>query len=147
MFPMEALGLVRSPYTETAHIPTGPGARHDAEGILDLLPEFEEGLTDIEGFPHLCVLWVFDRVAGYDLLVTPPTATRPHGAFATRAPRRPNPIGLTVVQWLGREGPRLHVRGIDMLDGSPILDLKPYLSSVPAEHLRRGWLAEEETRR
>ena len=114
---------------------------------LDLLPEIKEGLTDIEGFSHLFVLWLFDRAAGYDLLVTPPTATRPHGVFATRAPRRPNPIGLTVVQLLRREGPRLHVRGLDMVDGSPILDLKPYLSSVPAEHLQRGWLATAEARR
>jgi tRNA (adenine37-N6)-methyltransferase len=144
MVPMQSIGLVRSPYTETAHIPRGFGAQHDAEGILDLLPEFEEGLTDIEGFSHLFVLWLLDRAAGYDLLVTPPTATRPHGVFATRAPRRPNPIGLTVVQLLRREGPRLHVRGIDMLDGSPILDLKPYLSGVPAELLKRGWLAEAE---
>ena len=113
---------------------------------MDILPDFEEGLTDIEGFSHLFVLWVFDRAAGYDLLVTPPTATRPHGVFATRAPRRPNPIGLTVVQLLRREGPRLHVRGLDMLDGSPILDLKPYLSSVPADQLKRGWLAEAEAR-
>jgi tRNA (adenine37-N6)-methyltransferase len=98
-------------------------------------------LTDIEGFSHLFVLWIFDRIAGYDLLVTPPTASRPHGVFATRAPRRPNPIGLTVVRLLGREATRLRVRGVDMLDGSPILDLKPYLSSVPADQLRRGWLA------
>jgi tRNA (adenine37-N6)-methyltransferase len=147
MIPMQPIGLVRSPYTETAQIPTGPGARHEAEGILDLLPEFEAGLTDIEGFSHLFVLWVFDRAAGCDLLVTPPTATRPHGVFATRAPRRPNPIGLTVVQLLRREGPRLHVRGVDMLDGSPILDLKPYLSSLPAEQLRRGWLTDAEARR
>ena len=147
MFSMQAIGLVRSPYTETAHIPRGPGARHHAEGILDLLPDFEEGLTDIEGFSHLFVLWVFDRAAGYDLLVTPPTATRPHGVFATRAPRRPKPIDLTVVQLLRREGPRLHVRGLDMLDGSPILDLKPYLSSVPADQLKRGWLAEAQAHR
>jgi tRNA (adenine37-N6)-methyltransferase len=147
MFPMQAIGIVRSPYTETAHIPRGPGAQYDAEGVMDLLPEFEAGLTDIEGFSHLFVLWVFDRAAGYDLLVTPQTATRPHGVFARRAPRRPNPIGLTVVQLLRREGPRLHVRGLDMLDGSPILDLKPYLSSVPADHLKRGWLAEVEARR
>jgi tRNA (Thr-GGU) A37 N-methylase len=79
--------------------------------------------------------------------VTPPTATGPHGVFAPRTPRRPNPPGLTVVQSLRREGPRQHVRGIDMLDGSPILDLKPFLSSVPAEHLQRGWLAQAETRR
>jgi tRNA (adenine37-N6)-methyltransferase len=110
---------------------------------LELLPELEVGLTDIQGFSHLFVLWVLDRAASYDLLVMPPTATRPHGVFATRAPRRPNPISLTVVHLLTREGPRLQVRGIDMLDGSPILDLKPYLSSVPVEHLQRGWLAEE----
>jgi tRNA-Thr(GGU) m(6)t(6)A37 methyltransferase TsaA len=144
MFSMQSIGIVRSPYTETAQIPRGPGAQHHAEGILDIQPEFEPGLADIEGFSHLFVIWVFDRAAHYDLLVTPPTATRPHGVFATRAPRRPNPIGLTVVQLLGREGPRLHVRGIDMLDGSPILDLKPYFSSVSVEHLKRGWLAEAE---
>jgi tRNA (adenine37-N6)-methyltransferase len=92
------------------------------------------------------VIWVFDRVAGYDLRATPPTDTRPHGVFATRSPRRPNPIGLTVVQLLRRDGPRLHVRGIDMLDGTPILDIKPYLSSVPAKRLKRGWLAEAEAR-
>jgi tRNA (adenine37-N6)-methyltransferase len=141
MISMQPIGLVRSPYTETAQIPTGPGAQHDAEGVLDLLPDLEKGLTDIEGFSHLFVLWIFDRTAGYDLLVTPPTASRPHGVFATRAPRRPNPIGLTVVRLLGREATRLRVRGVDMLDGSPILDLKPYLSSVPADQLRRGWLA------
>jgi tRNA (adenine37-N6)-methyltransferase len=147
MVPMQTIGLVRSPYTETAHIPRGSGAQHDAEGVLDILPEFEGGLTDIEGFSHLFVLWIFDRAAGYELLVTPPTATRPHGVFATRAPRRPNPIGLTVVQLLRREGPRLYVRGIDMLNGSPILDLKPYLSSVPADQLKRGWLAEAQAHR
>ena len=108
--------------------------------------EVEEGLTDIEGFSHLLVIWVFDRVAGYDLRATPSTDTRPHGVFATRSPRRPNPIGLTVVQLLRRDGPRLHVRGIDMLDGTPILDIKPYLSSVPAKRLKRGWLAEAEAR-
>jgi tRNA (adenine37-N6)-methyltransferase len=147
MFPMQSIGIVRSPYAETAQIPKGPGAQHHAEGVLDILPDFEDGLTDIEGFSHLFVIWVFDRAGGYDLLTTPPTETRPHGVFATRASRRPNPIGLTVVQLLGRDGPRLHVRGIDMLDGTPILDIKPYLSSVPAEHLKRGWLADAEARR
>jgi tRNA (adenine37-N6)-methyltransferase len=146
MFSMRPIGFVRSSYTETAQIPKGLGAQHDAEGTLDILPEVEEGLTDIEGFSHLLVIWVFDRVAGYDLRTTPSTDTRPHGVFATRSPRRPNPIGLTVVQLLRRDGPRLHVRGIDMLDGTPILDIKPYLSSVPAKRLKRGWLAEAEAR-
>ena len=78
--------------------------------------------------------------SGCELLGTPPIDTRPHGVFATRSPRRPNPIGLTVVTLLGRHGCRLSVRGVDMLDGTPILDIKPYLSSIPTEALRRGWL-------
>jgi tRNA-Thr(GGU) m(6)t(6)A37 methyltransferase TsaA len=139
---MQPIGAVRSPYADTAQIPKGKGAEHAAEGVLEIRPEFEAGLQDIEGFSHLYVLWVFDRAAGSDLLATPPTDSRPHGVFATRSPRRPNPIGLTVVSLLRRDGPRLHVRGVDMLDGTPILDLKPYLSNVPAEELRRGWLAE-----
>lgn len=144
MFVMRPIGTVHSPYTETAQIPKGPGAKHEAEGVLEILPEFEAGLQDIEGFSHLFVLWVFDRNEGFSLLATPPTDNRPHGVFATRSPRRPNPLALTVVQLLGREGPRLHVRGVDMLVGSPILDLKPYLSSVPVEKIRRGWLAKAE---
>lgn len=79
-----------------------------------------------------------------ELLGTPPTDTRPHGVFATRSPRRPNPIGLTVVSLLGRERCKLFVRGVDMLDGTPILDVKPYLSSIPAGELRRGWLDQVE---
>jgi tRNA-Thr(GGU) m(6)t(6)A37 methyltransferase TsaA len=93
------------------------------------------------------VIWAFHRSDGFDLLGRPPFDNRPHGVFATRSPRRPNPIGLTVVELLRRENGRLHVRGVDMLDGTPILDIKPYLSSVPSETLRRGWLAEAETRR
>ena len=146
MLSLKPIGTIRSPYTSTADIPKGPGAKHEAEGVLELLPELELGLTDIEGFSHLYVIWVFDRAEGYDLLSKPPTDNRQHGVFATRAPRRPNPIGLSVVQLLRRAGPRLHVRGLDMLDGTPILDIKPYLSSVPAADLRRGWLAEAEAR-
>jgi len=125
----------------------GLGAQHDAEGVLELLPEFETGLTDIEGFSHLFVIWVFDRSQGFELMGTPPSDDRPHGVFATRSPWRPNPIGLTVVRLLRRDGSRLHVRGVDMLDGTPILDIKPYLSNVPPEALRRGWLAEAEAKK
>jgi len=146
MFTMEPIGCVRSPYRDTGAIPKGLGAKHEAEGILQIRPEFELGLTDIEGFSHLFVIWAFDRAEGFSLVVTPPSDDRPHGVFATRSPRRPNPIGLTVVEFLGREGPSLRVRGIDMLDGTPILDVKPYLSNVPPEWLRRGWLAEAEAR-
>ena len=147
MFTMKPIGTVRSPFTATSQIPKGCGARHDADGTLEVLPEFAPGLKDIEGFSHLFVIWVFDRSTSYDLLGTPPTDNREHGVFATRSPRRPNPIGLTVVRLLGREGAQLRVAGLDMLDGTPILDIKPYLTSVPAEELRRGWLAEAEERK
>jgi tRNA-Thr(GGU) m(6)t(6)A37 methyltransferase TsaA len=138
------IGYVRSPYSETSQIPKGCGAQHVAVGVLELLPEYEQGLTDIEGFSHLFVIWLFDRIEGFDLLASPPTDTRPHGVFATRSPRRPNPIGLTVVRLLSREGYKLSVAGLDMLDGTPILDIKPYLSSVPIDQVKRGWLAEAE---
>ncbi|HTS64924.1 MAG TPA: tRNA (N6-threonylcarbamoyladenosine(37)-N6)-methyltransferase TrmO [Candidatus Acidoferrales bacterium] len=142
----EPIGVVRSPYKNTRDIPKGLGVKHDAEGSLAIRPEFEPGLADLDGFSHLYVIWAFDRSEGFDLVVTPPSDNRPHGVFATRSPRRPNPIALTVVELLRREGPLLHVRGVDMLDGSPILDIKPYLSNVPPERLRRGWLAEAEAR-
>jgi tRNA-Thr(GGU) m(6)t(6)A37 methyltransferase TsaA len=147
MFTSRPIGFVSGPYKNTSDIPKGFGVKHDAEGVLKVLPEFELGLTDIEGFSHLFVLWEFDRSEGFQLLGTPPIDDRPHGVFATRSPRRPNPIGLTIVRFLRREGSDLHVRGIDMLDGTPILDIKPYLSSIPSEELRRGWLAEAEARR
>jgi tRNA-Thr(GGU) m(6)t(6)A37 methyltransferase TsaA len=145
-FRMQPIGFVRSPYRVPAEIPKGLGAAHPAEGVLEIRADLEPGLTDIEGFSHLIVIWAFDRSEGYDLLVTPPTDDRPHGLFTTRAPRRPNPIGLTIVELLGRNGPALRVRGVDMLDGTPVLDIKPYLSSIPEDLLRRGWLAEAEAR-
>jgi tRNA-Thr(GGU) m(6)t(6)A37 methyltransferase TsaA len=147
MFIPKPIGFVSSPYNDSAAIPKGLGAKHTAEGVLEILPEFEPGLADIEGFSHLFVLWAFDRSDGFSLIASPPSDHRTHGVFATRSPRRPNPIGLTVVELLGRTGASLHVRGVDMLNGTPILDIKPYLSSIPAESLRRGWLAEAEAQK
>ena len=146
MFSMQPIGYVTSSYKSPQEIPKGLGAKHEAEGVLEILPEFQLGLMDIEGFSHLFVIWVFDRSEGFELLGTPPSDNRPHGVFATRSPSRPNPIGLTVVELLRREDARLHVRGVDMLDRTPILDLKPYLSNVSAERLRRGWLDQAEAR-
>lgn len=147
MFTSRSIGRVHSPYTESRQVPKGLGTKHDATGTLEILPEFEIGLKDIDGFSHLFVLWEFDRSDGFELLGKPPFDTEPHGVFATRSPMRPNPIGLTVVELIRREGNVLHVKGVDMLDGTPILDLKPYMSSIPQEKLRRGWLAEAEARR
>ncbi len=144
---MTAIGTARTPFGTTSEIPKGPDAKHDADGIIEIAPAFAAGLQDIEGFSHLYVLWHFHRVDAYDLVAYPPSDDRPHGVFATRSPRRPSPIGLTVVQLLRRDDARLHVRGVDMLDGTPVLDIKPYLSSIPVGEIRRGWLAEAEARR
>ncbi len=146
VFTMRPIGFVGSPFKDAAAIPKGLGAQHPEEGVLNILPELEAGLADIEGFSHLYVIWAFDRSDGFDLMVTPPTDSQAHGLFTTRSPRRPNALALTVVELLRRDGASLFVRGVDMLDGTPILDIKPYLSSVPAEKLRRGWLAEAEQR-
>jgi tRNA (adenine37-N6)-methyltransferase len=148
MFTAQPIGYIRSPYHDTKAIPKGLGAKHEAEGSIELLREFSAGLMDIEGFSHLFVLWEFDRADGFDLIAHPPTDEgREHGVFSTRSPRRPNPIGLTVVELLRRDGVALHVRGVDMLDGTPVLDIKPYLSSIPVEKIKRGWLAEAEERK
>ena len=146
MFTPQPIGFVSSPYKEAVQVPHGLGAKHEVDGVLKILPQFEPGLRDVDGFSHLIVLWEFDRSQGFELLGTPPSDNRPHGVFATRSPRRPNPIGLTIVELLGRQGADLRVRGVDMLDGTPILDIKPLLSSIPQEKLRRGWLAEAEAR-
>lgn len=145
-FEMMPIGVIRTPYHQTSQIPKGCGAKHDADGVIEIRPDLEAGLTDVEGFSHLYLIWVFDRSSGSELIGTPPFDTRPHGVFATRSPRRPNPIGLTVVELLGREGRELRVRGVDMLDGTPLLDIKPYLSSVAPERLKRGWVADAEAR-
>jgi tRNA-Thr(GGU) m(6)t(6)A37 methyltransferase TsaA len=145
-FSMKPIGFVRSGYTDKRNIPKGLGAKHDAEGVIEIDGEFEAGLMDIEGFSHLFVIWAFDRSEGFSLQGGTPIDGRPHGVFATRSPMRPNPIGLTVVELVGRDGTKLKVRGVDMLDGTPVLDIKPYLSSIPMEQLRRGWLAEAEER-
>lgn len=147
VFTLRPIGFVRSPFRETTEIPKGCGAKHDAEGSIEIEAEFEPGLLDIEGFSHLYVLWVFDRHTEVELVGMPPSDDRPHGVFATRSPFRPNPIGLTVVRLLGRNGRTLRAAGLDMLDGTPVLDIKPYLTNVPDAHLRRGWLAEAEARK
>jgi tRNA-Thr(GGU) m(6)t(6)A37 methyltransferase TsaA len=143
---MQPVGYIRSRYTDTQQIPKGLGAQHTMEGVLEVLPEFEKGLLDIEGFSHLMILWLFHKSQDCELVGKTPADDRSHGVFATRSPRRPNRIGLTTVELLERKGRSLYLRGVDMLDGTPVLDIKPYLSSVPMNKLRRGWLEEAEKR-
>jgi tRNA-Thr(GGU) m(6)t(6)A37 methyltransferase TsaA len=143
---LRPIATVYSNYRKTSDVPRGLGAKHPAEGIIEVLPEFEKGLKDIEGFSHLFILWQFHKVKRYHLTARPPSDNKVHGVFATRSPQRPNPIGLTVVELIRKEGRLLYVRGVDMISGTPVLDIKPYLSSIPSEKLKRGWLQQAEAR-
>jgi tRNA (adenine37-N6)-methyltransferase len=145
-YKMKPIGFIRSVYTDTKQVPRGLGTIHTMEGVLEVLPEFAAGLQDIEGFSHLMILWIFHKSQEFELVGKNPTDGLVHGVFATRSPRRPNAIGLTTVELVRREGSSLHLRGIDMLDGTPVIDIKPYTSSVPMDQVRRGWLDEAEKR-
>lgn len=146
-FTFTPIGVIHSPFTEREGMPI-QSARSTAEGRIEIDEAYAEGLKDIEGFSHIYLLYVFDRATETKLTVYPFLDDQPHGVFSTRFPGRPNPIGLSVVELLRREGTTLHVAGIDVLDGTPLLDLKPYAPKFdhhPAT--RTGWLGGQEDER
>jgi tRNA-Thr(GGU) m(6)t(6)A37 methyltransferase TsaA len=136
------IGVIRSPFREAAGTPIQAAVAGDAEGTVELLDEFASGLKDLEGFERIWLLYWFDRAA-WDgkLIVTPYRDTTPRGVFSTRAPSRPNPIGLSSVKLLNIERNLVKVHGIDVLDGTPLLDIKPYAPRFDCfEAARAGWL-------
>ena len=137
----EPIGRVRSPFTDTSQIPKGLGAEHRAEGVLEIERRFEAGLADIEGFSHLYVLWIFDRVDRVELTAWPPADDRPHGVFATRSPQRPNPIGLTVVELIERDGCGLQSRGRSTCSTAPRSWISNRICRVcrPSGFAEAGW--------
>jgi len=120
------IGIIHTPFTNKSEMPI-QASRSQAKGTLEIYPEFAEGLQDLEGFSHIFLLYVFHESSGFSLLVKPFLDDQLHGLFATRHPNRPNPLGLSVVRLLGREGNTLEIENVDMLDGTPLLDIKPYL--------------------
>ncbi|WP_305042035.1 tRNA (N6-threonylcarbamoyladenosine(37)-N6)-methyltransferase TrmO [Geoalkalibacter sp.] len=135
------IGIIRSPFADPRGMPIQPAGALGVEGRIEIFPEFQEGLQDLAGFSHLILLYHFHRSRGYSLRVEPFLDSHPRGLFATRAPRRPNPIGLSVVQLDRMEGGVLHIRNIDILDGTPLLDIKPYVPDFDApREVRVGWL-------
>jgi len=135
------IGLIRSPFSETEGMPIQPAGARGVKGTIEIAPEFAAGLKDLEGFSHLIVIYHFHRSRGYDLTLTPFLDDRPRGVFATRAPRRPNAIGLSVLRLNSVEGSVLQVEDVDVLDGTPVLDLKPYVPEFDAPRVERiGWL-------
>ena len=144
MWTFQPIGLIRTPFAEPEGLPIQGALRPDLEGRVELFPEFTDGLKDVEGFSHLILLYMFHKVSGYVLTACPFLDDTPRGVFAIRGPRRPNPVGMTVVRLLRREANVLHIAGIDMVDGSPLLDIKPYIPSVDAHYnVRTGWIGEK----
>jgi tRNA-Thr(GGU) m(6)t(6)A37 methyltransferase TsaA len=135
------IGVIHSPFKDLEDMPIQPAGEASAPGSIEILPDFVEGLKDLEGFSHVILLYHLHRVRSSKLTVTPFLGSQPRGIFATRAPTRPNPIGLSVVKLIRIEGNRLYVENLDILDGTPLLDLKPYVPEFDRQpQARIGWL-------
>jgi len=134
------LGTIRSPFTDPAGMPIQPAGAKGVQGTVVIEEKYRAGLRDLEGFSRIILIYAFHRSDGYSLEVIPFLDTVPHGVFATRAPKRPNAIGLSVVRLVAVNGSELTVEDVDILDGTPLLDIKPYVpafDSFPDE--RAGW--------
>jgi tRNA-Thr(GGU) m(6)t(6)A37 methyltransferase TsaA len=136
---LKPIGLIHSPFTDKSQTPIQP-SRSQATGQVEVYPEFAEGLQDIEGFSHLILLYVFHCSSGYTLRVMPFLDDQWRGLFATRHPCRPNPVGLSVVRLLVRRGNLLDIEGVDVLDTTPLLDIKPYVPEFDVRtNVCTGW--------
>jgi tRNA-Thr(GGU) m(6)t(6)A37 methyltransferase TsaA len=135
------IGTVRSPWKTAEGMPIQTTGARGIKGRIDIYEEYRPGLVDLAGFSRIILVYQFHRSTGYDLIVIPFLDTRPHGVFATRAPRRPSQIGLSVVRLLSIDESGIEIEDIDILDGTPLLDIKPYIpeiDSFPDE--KTGWL-------
>jgi tRNA-Thr(GGU) m(6)t(6)A37 methyltransferase TsaA len=141
---LRPVGVVHSRFKEPADLPppvfAPPRFFEKSVGEIEVFPEFADALDDIEGFSHVIVLFHFHRAGGAKLKAVPPGESRPRGIFSTRSPHRPNPLGLSVLRLLRRDGRRLEVSGLDIIDGTPVLDIKPYTTRDRKSRIRTGWL-------
>jgi len=137
----EPIGIIHSPFTETEGMPIQPSGAKDVKGTVEVFGKYHAGLKDLEGFSHIMLFYYFHRSQGFNLTVIPFLDTKARGLFATRAPKRPNPIGFSIVELERIENGMLHIQNIDILDGTPLLDIKPYAPEFDAqEGVRTGWL-------
>jgi tRNA-Thr(GGU) m(6)t(6)A37 methyltransferase TsaA len=143
----ESIGVIHSPYIQLSDMPIQPAGASGVQGSLEIFPGYEPALKDVDGFSHLILLYHFHRVSQYKLEVIPFLDAEPHGLFATRAPQRPNAIGLSVVRLLSVQGCILNIENVDILDGTPLLDIKPYVPGFDGNisGLRLGWLEKKAT--
>ena len=139
-----AIGTIHSPYRETRGTPIQSSAAQDVEGTIELLPKYSKGLEDLEGFSHIILIYYFHLSKRYSLKVKPFLDDKLHGVFATRAPSRPNPIGISIVKLQERVGNILRMKGMDVIDGTPLIDIKPYVPRFDEmEEVKSGWLEEK----
>jgi tRNA-Thr(GGU) m(6)t(6)A37 methyltransferase TsaA len=136
---MRPIGIIHSPFTEKQKTPI-QAVRSQTAGQVLIYPEFAEGLQDLEGFSHIILVYVFHRSQGYTLRVKPFLDDNLRGLFATRYPYRPNPVGISIVQLLAKNEQVLDIQGVDVLDGTPLLDIKPYVPDFDVRmNTRTGW--------
>jgi tRNA-Thr(GGU) m(6)t(6)A37 methyltransferase TsaA len=140
------IGTIHTPFKGVKGTPNQPSAGKDVEGIIEIQPEYIGGLSDIEGFSHIILIFHFHLSLGYSLRVKPFRHDHFRGVFATRSPKRPNPIGISVVRLVKVEGGKIHVKDVDIVDGTPLLDIKPYIAQDRQKVDRIGWLSERENK-
>ncbi|MFW9986784.1 MAG: tRNA (N6-threonylcarbamoyladenosine(37)-N6)-methyltransferase TrmO [Candidatus Odinarchaeota archaeon] len=139
----QAIGVIHSPFHVPKGTPIQSSAAKDVEGVVEVYPEYQQGLQDVDGFSHLILLYHFHLAKPGRLLAKPYMDTRPRGIFAIRGPSRPNPIGLSIVRLIKVEQNQLIVRDVDIIDGTPLLDIKPYVPEFDTRPANRiGWLEE-----
>jgi len=135
------IGIIHTPHTDVKNMPIQPIAAEGIKGYIEILPQYIAGLKDIEGFSHLTLLYHFHKISGYELEVVPFMDTESHGIFSCKAPKRPNAIGLSTVRLISVEGNKIHIEQVDMLDGTPLIDIKPFYPRYDnRENVEIGWL-------
>ncbi|MBA7579378.1 hypothetical protein ES708_21248 [subsurface metagenome] len=135
------IGTIYSPFKDIDGMPIQPSGATSVKGTIEIFPEFAEGMKDLEGFSHIILLYHFHKVHDSKLIIIPFMDSRSHGVFATRAPKRPNPIGLSIVRLVSIEQNILYIENIDTIDGTPLLDIKPYVPEFDFHRADRvGWL-------
>jgi tRNA-Thr(GGU) m(6)t(6)A37 methyltransferase TsaA len=137
------IGIIHSPFKSLEGMPIQPAGARGVEGTIDIFDAFRPGLKDLDGFSHIILLYQFHKSDGFKLEVVPFLDTAARGVFATRAPKRPNPIGLSVVALKAMENGVLYIENVDILDGTPLLDIKPFVPEFDhADHVKTGWLGQ-----
>ena len=138
---INSIGIIHTPFNDINGIPIQPLAAKGIKGYIELFPEYLEGLIDLEGFSHITLLYHFHKINGYHLKVKPFMDTVEHGIFATKSPKRPNAIGFSTVKLLGIENNIIHIEMVDMLNETPLIDIKPFFSKFDNRaNTKSGWL-------